>query len=1087
MRRRRLEGVLVLAIALALPARNARAGLVDCFADEVVRFEGGYTPASAGQRVAELPGIVIGPPGDSFPVTGSVSTVSLGHNGWILLSFDDNRIVDGPGPDFIVFENAFFKSFVPTDPNQPYTVFAEPASVAVSDDGVTFHQFPYDPSALAQVGQDATASAALPALHGLAGITPTFTGDWTVPDDPGVWDPNGTGGVSGAGGDAFDLADVGLSGARYILIIDLGLATGFAGPAEGFDLDAVVALHAVPVAAGADGDGDGLPDADETIWYGTDPALADTDGDSIPDGEGDRPLPRSPLISGRPLVRPRGRPDGRTGRRHHRHSAHFQLRLVDGLIRRRQWPARPEPGAAAGRRGLHRGQLAEPDQRRPSRSDHPAAGTRAVLSRPCQGGYRVRPIERRDAASVLHGRLPAMRRGTLPALLLLLAAPAAAATEPAETVRVEGKAEKALTDQTVFATTIRASDFDSRITTLADLLEETAGVRVRSWGGLGAFSTVSIRGSTAEQVSVYVDGVLLNTALGGGVNLADLQLESVEAIDVYRGFTPAWLPSAGIGGAINIRTRGAGSSHPAATGSIGYGSYDTARAAASASWTGTPGGREADGIVTFEGVGSSGDFRFYDNNGTPYDAGDDGYRTRINNRFRAGNLTGRAGFATSGSGRVDLQTGVTLRRQGVPGIDAFQSETARFDSSRALFKAGWSNDRLASGKLRLDLDARYTRTAQDFRDRAGDTTGGVSVDTRNILDSVGPSVLLRWRPSASAAGRHQMTLLVSALRESAVRRDALNPEPDRGTATRLTWDAALEDEIQMAGGRFLLSPSVRWTRYASRFDAPAGVTLPPAADDAEARASGRLGAAWRPIPSVSVRANAGRFYRVPSFIEMFGDQGSVKGSAGLEPETGWNYDLGMTYDPPGGSVFRRVHLQAALFRSDADNLIQFVQTSQSQVTAQNTGRVRVTGLELSAAFRCLSWLDGSVDYTWQVAEDRSDTYRYGSDLPGRPRHEVSARASVTRDWGRPFYQFSYIGPNYLDTAAAAVAGGSHLSPEQLRLPGRYIHGAGFTRRAGRRTEMTVEVDNVFNVKTVDVARFPLPGRMVQARVKVSFR
>lgn len=276
--------LLVALIGAGLPSGLSRAGTPDCFADEVVAFMGGYSPPESGLRVAELPGIVLGPPGDSLPVTGSTSTVSLGRGGWIVLAFTDNLIVDAPGPDFIVFENAFFRSFIPADPNQAYSVFAEPASVAASLDGVTFFQFPFDPNALSLVGQDSTASSSLPMLGGLAGITPTFTGNYTVPDDPDVWDPAGRGGVSGAGGDAFDLADVGLSAARYILITDLGLPTGFAGPAEGADLDSVVALHSTPIAGAPDGDGDGLPDFDETFWHGSDPADPDTDGDGDADG-----------------------------------------------------------------------------------------------------------------------------------------------------------------------------------------------------------------------------------------------------------------------------------------------------------------------------------------------------------------------------------------------------------------------------------------------------------------------------------------------------------------------------------------------------------------------------------------------------------------------------------------------------------------------------------------------------------------------------------------------------------------------------------------------------------------------------------
>jgi len=276
-----LAAILGALIAATAPARGEA---VDCFADRVVAFDVAFIPPESGQRVAELPGIVLGPPGDSFPVTGSVSTVSLGRGGWILLEFTDNWIVDGPGPDFIVFENAFFKSFVPTDPNQAYSVFVEPASVAVSANGVDFVEFPYDPAALSLVGQESTASSALPSLHGLAGVTPTFTGDYTIADDPSVWDPSGPGGVSGAGGDAFDLASVGLASARYVLVTDLGLDTGFAGPAEGVDLDAVVALNSAPRPDGPDSDSDGLSDVQETLFHGSDPGNPDSDGDSVPDG-----------------------------------------------------------------------------------------------------------------------------------------------------------------------------------------------------------------------------------------------------------------------------------------------------------------------------------------------------------------------------------------------------------------------------------------------------------------------------------------------------------------------------------------------------------------------------------------------------------------------------------------------------------------------------------------------------------------------------------------------------------------------------------------------------------------------------------
>ncbi len=261
------------------------AAAIDCFADQVVIFDSGFADPATGFRYGELPGIVLGPPGDSSPLSGSVSVLSLGKGGSITVFMDDSVLVDGPGPDFIVFENAFFKSSVPSNPNSPCFVFAEPGRVEVSEDGTTWQLFPYDSGALAAIGQDQTACSDLPSLMGLAGLTPTFTGNWTVADDPLGWDPAGTGGVSGAGGDAFDLADVGLAQARYVRITDLDLGTGFPGSAEGFDFDAVVALHAMPIpAGGTDADGDSLTDVEEISLYGSDPFDPDTDNDGSGDG-----------------------------------------------------------------------------------------------------------------------------------------------------------------------------------------------------------------------------------------------------------------------------------------------------------------------------------------------------------------------------------------------------------------------------------------------------------------------------------------------------------------------------------------------------------------------------------------------------------------------------------------------------------------------------------------------------------------------------------------------------------------------------------------------------------------------------------
>ncbi|HYV84481.1 MAG TPA: hypothetical protein VFB49_01085 [Patescibacteria group bacterium] len=273
-------------VALALASFSSAAAGVgsDCFPDRIVVYAVGSISAPPAFNSWQ-PGIVLGPPGNATPTTGSLTVLSLGHGGSITLGFTDNEILDGPGPDFVVFENPFFCSAVPAGAADPWSVFAEPGVVEASDDGVTFHAFPYSAAALAQVVTSCSDRALVAQLQGLAGLTPSFTGNWTIPDDPLVFDVSAPGGVSGHGGDAFDLAAIGLTRARFIRITDPNLAIGNPGSSEGFDLDAVVALHARPLLPGPDTDGDGLPDDLETHLYQTNPADPDSDGDGVTDGE----------------------------------------------------------------------------------------------------------------------------------------------------------------------------------------------------------------------------------------------------------------------------------------------------------------------------------------------------------------------------------------------------------------------------------------------------------------------------------------------------------------------------------------------------------------------------------------------------------------------------------------------------------------------------------------------------------------------------------------------------------------------------------------------------------------------------------
>jgi len=182
------------------------------YATEVVSFTPG-DGAGFGQN--KLPGVVLGPPSGHGFDRGSLDVLSLGVGGEIVLGFGARSIVDGAGPDFVVFENAFFAG---GDPSKP---FVEPGEVSVSEDGETWATFDCQE-------QDGGSAGTV----GCAGVSPTleFDAEELVPIDSAK-----------TGGDAFDLADVSIHKARFVRIRDLA-ETGIA-PSAGFDLDAVGIIH----------------------------------------------------------------------------------------------------------------------------------------------------------------------------------------------------------------------------------------------------------------------------------------------------------------------------------------------------------------------------------------------------------------------------------------------------------------------------------------------------------------------------------------------------------------------------------------------------------------------------------------------------------------------------------------------------------------------------------------------------------------------------------------------------------------------------------------------------------------------------
>lgn len=183
-------------------------------ADKVVSWKFGSN-TDFGQSSDFFPANVIGSPdtaaSTTVPSANPEQVVSLGIGGWIILEFSDNLIQEGPGADFVVFENVFWPG------NDSTKAWKEPGIVSVSEDGIHFFTFPYDSVT----------------WSGCAGTVPTIGSE-----SPQNW--------PACGGNAFDLEGSGMTAVRFVRIDDRSSWNPFG---SGFDLDAVVAIHSQHVSA----------------------------------------------------------------------------------------------------------------------------------------------------------------------------------------------------------------------------------------------------------------------------------------------------------------------------------------------------------------------------------------------------------------------------------------------------------------------------------------------------------------------------------------------------------------------------------------------------------------------------------------------------------------------------------------------------------------------------------------------------------------------------------------------------------------------------------------------------------------------
>jgi outer membrane cobalamin receptor len=616
-------------------------------------------------------------------------------------------------------------------------------------------------------------------------------------------------------------------------------------------------------------------------------------------------------------------------------------------------------------------------------------------------------------------------------------------------VNVVGKRDPAgdITRQPGFTTVIDRESFDNQVTSLPEVLDRSVGLQVQSLGGLGAFSTVSVRGSSSEQIEVYLDDVLMNAASGGGVNLSNLPLTNIGRIEVSRG---AGQEGNGLGGTVHIRTRDSDSTRRGINAS--WGSFDTRELNAIASGN----FRRARYLAIADYAASDNNFGFLDNNGTEYNANDDQLTDRRNNQLDSGSLLGKATIDFQDSRSIFASQTLFWKRQGIPGISNNQTVAARFDAFRTMTQVG-VEDRSIGDKFSAKATAYFTHLGETFVDSLGEVGTGRQNNSYRTRTAG-----LRTKSQGIVFGKHVLSLHTDLRQETYDPHAKIQLLTPLFASGRWTLQARAVSDFSLFEDRLLWTVGVDVRHQRSRFTGRNPFAFSPLAPDSlSTRNLTGLRTGFRAdlFGPLIAKANIARSDRAPSFFELFGDRGSVVGNTRLEPETTSSWDAGVRLDG------RHQWLEAVYFDHRYQNLIQFAQTSQATSRPENVGEARVNGLEVSGGTTLRDRIRFSSNYTYQNSKDRSNVpHLTGNALPGRPTHKASGRADLRISRFSASYDYAFEGRNFLDQA------------NRRKLDSRHVHSAALRVNVRKSIQLGLDARNITDAMVNDLWGYPLPGR-----------
>ena len=677
-------------------------------------------------------------------------------------------------------------------------------------------------------------------------------------------------------------------------------------------------------------------------------------------------------------------------------------------------------------------------------------------------------------------------------------------------VQVFGKTEtQEIREQAFTVNSIETKRFANTTADLNQVLNRTAGIKVREEGGMGSDFNFSINGLSGKAVKFFLDGVPLEL-MGSTMSLNNIPVNLAERMEVYKGVVPVSLGSDALGGAVNIVTNQSISNYLDASYSIG--SFNTHRLALNGQYS------TAKGII----IKASAFANYSDNNYIMrgMEIWDEAQYKYVNKDFRRFHDQYKSAMGQLELGVINKKwADVFFVGFSYSGTDQDIQTGTRQD---VVYGAVTKNGHAYNGSLRYKKDNLFVKglNANVFASRSVDNYvvtdtssykyywDGSRVKTslaeisgsKTITNINRPRTFARANLGYSISAKHSFNVnyTYDHIKNESYDELITDRADIPGILSKNIVGAAYQQNLlndRLTNTLFgkLYGLSVQQSRYVS-----ASGEYSKANDSQNYQGYG-IASRYKILADLGVKASFEKAYRLQEVGEMFGNGYTVIANLDLKPESSHNLNIGAYY---GWAVNKhKLFIEGSWFYRNANDFIySVVYKSNSSVSRyENTSKVKVNGLEGDIKYNYGDLLYFNTNISYQNAINNTKysvgttsgvpEATYLNKIPNQPWLFGNADLSIGKNnilgkASRMQFNLSsqYVHWFYLTWESY----GSKASKSTI--PNQYIHNASISNSWDNgRYNLSLECRNFTNNLAFDNFRLQKPGRAFSVKVRYFIR